>query len=526
MKAMKIKKSQQRGGVKTSVATTGGKFIPTDDPDLIIPRLFSNCDKADLLSTGSSGFAFVMHLKPDSTIRLRSQTLDATGNPLSQLDAADRGRYVDTGMLMENFCVKISLVKTPTTDPHRLHYNGGVKRGVTSKDATDEVANQLLMHEASMCGTGVHGVFIPDAISHRIMDPSGLASFNSLVVAPLSALSGVVTPDSQGALLWIHRNAEKHHYRIQVFCMELIGSVGVGGVVAGGPAFTTFNAFCRAVEAAAPGIIYPLAADDIACKIAAAVISTFTKSSFWSYDSHSNNIMTNGIIAFLLDLGRIYHIRINEFEIAILLRKLLHPKYSAAFKIPLACFFGLSAGYTNDTIKDAFRAIYDRYMDADRSTIAALFTIDLAVPDDIRRVRSNIFEILALFALIDGLTKQITYEVDGFQCTEYMQRVFHTSSTFIDLYRFLTQCSSTLAGFETVCAARAGAGGIIGSVITNLDTIAVLLQGALVPCAAMGPARPMGRFRLPTPGDILSPEEFKHQLERAQQMQREKWNVK
>ena len=515
MKVMKLKKSQQRGGVKTSVQTTGGKFVPTVDSDLIIPLLFSNCDKSDLLSTGSSGFAFVMHLKPGSTIHLRSQTLDATGNPLSQLDAADRSRSVDIGMPMEKFCVKISLVKTGTTDKHGLEYDGVVKRGVTLKDATEEVENQRLMHEASMCATGVHGVFIPDAISHRIMDPT---NFNLLV----TSLSGVVTAASQRALAWIQYNAVNHHYHIHVFCMELIGSVGVGSVVAGGPAFTTFNAFCRAVAVAEPGINFPQAADDIACKIAAAVISTFTKSSFWSYDSHSNNIMTNGIIAFLLDLGRLYHIRISDVRIKLLLRELLTPEY----KIHLACFFGLSAGYTNDTIKSAFSAIYNRYMDPDRLTIAALFTIDPAVPGDNLRVRSNIFEILALFALIDGMTNHNVYKTGGFQCVEYMHRVFHTRSTFSDLSSFLSQCSSTLTGFEAVCDARAGkvpgAGGIIGSVITNLDAIAHLLQGALVPCAAMGLARTMGQFRLPKPDDPLSPEEFKHRWEQIQQAETER----
>lgn len=274
MKLKKLKKSHQHGGVKVSITfvkTTDNRFVPTTDPDIIIPRLFSNCDTVRLLSTGSSGFAFGMHLKPDSIIKLRSQTLDDFGTPLSQLDAADRDRLVDKGMSMENFCVKISLVKTDTTNKkHDLYYNGDEKRGVTRKDATEEVENQRNIHEASMCATGVHGVFIPDAISDRIMDP---ADFNSLVTS--LSLSGVAV-ESQAALKWILDNATRHGYHIQVFCMELIGGIGVGGVVAGGPVFTSFRAFCAAAAAAAaPFDYFPRAADEVACKIAAAVISTF-----------------------------------------------------------------------------------------------------------------------------------------------------------------------------------------------------------------------------------------------------------
>ena len=517
MKLKKLKKNHQHGGVKVSIKTTANRFVPTTDPDIIIPRLFSNCDTVRLLSTGSSGFAFDMHLKPDpdSIIKLRSQTLDDSSTPLSQAHAADRDRFVDKGMPMENFCGKISLVETNKTNKnYDLDYNGGEKRGVTREDAIEEVENQRHIHEASMCATGVHGVFIPDAISHSIMDP---ANFELLV----SSLSGV-TPESQAALKWILDNATRHGYHIQVFCMELIGGIGVGGVVAGGPVFTSFRAFCDAAMAAAAAAApaapppFPRAADEVACKIATAVISTFTKSSFWSFDSHGNNIMTNGDIVFLLDLGRVYNIINSKFKIDRLLKKML--LISPPHKANLVQFFGLLPGASDNNVKAAFDAIYNRYTNIDRSTIAALFTINHTVADDIVRVRSNIFEILALFALIDGITNAFEYKTEGFQCVEYMHRIFHTRSTFFDLEHFLRQCSSTLVGFEVVCSTRA-AGFIIGPVISNLDAIALLLQGALVPCAAMG--SPRRQFRYPNPGDPLSVGEIEHQAARAKLMEKQ-----
>ena len=101
-----------------------------------------------------------------------------------------------------------------------------------------------------------------------------------------------------------------------------------------------------------------------------------------------------------------------------------------------------------------------------------------------------------------------------------MHRIFHTRSTFFDLEHFLRQCSSTLDGFEVVCSTRA-AGFIIGPVISNLDAISHLLQGALVPCTAMGFPRHLGEFRYPNPGDPLSVGEIEHQAARAKLMEKQ-----
>lgn len=134
MKIGKLKKSQQRGGVKASIKTTGNVFVPTVDSKLIISRLFSNCDTVRLLSSGSSGFAFIMHLQSGSTIRLRSQTLDEGGNPLTQLDAADRKRFATTGLRMKNCCVKISLVeKIRTLFGTTIVYNKDQKLALVKK---------------------------------------------------------------------------------------------------------------------------------------------------------------------------------------------------------------------------------------------------------------------------------------------------------------------------------------------------------------------------------------------------------
>ena len=500
----KLKKINQRGGAKTSIKTTAGTFVPTVDSHLILPRLFENCDRFDTISTNSAtGFVFDMHLPPDSTIELRSQTIDENGGPLTQLEAATRSRYVNKGLRLSNCCAKISLVINIHTNTwHKLTYLTHNKLSVTSAEASLEVENQKAMYRASMCGTGVHGVFMPDAITHEIMSP---AKFEALVQS-MNVSAGVVTVDSQTPLAWIIATAKAQRYSIQVFCMELIGSAGVGG---GG--FTTFREFYNKIVAASPPRTpFPPDAVAVACKAAAAVLSTFVKSLFWSYDTHGKNIMTNGFLLYLLDFGRVYHILKNEPYIKGLFTSLLA---IPEFRTHLAQFFDVAA--TADTAADtaaiqaAFNAIYDRYSVPDRAIVAGLFTIDPAVPGDIARVRSNIFEILALLTLIDGMTNHFKFSETRFQCYEYMHLVFHTKSTFDSLEDFLGKCASTLAGFSAVCTARA-VPGIIGHVLSNLDIIAGLLQGALVPCAAMGPARRAEMFDLPPPGTPLSPDEIEY----------------
>jgi hypothetical protein len=505
MKIGKLKKYQQRGGVKVSIKKTENVFVPTDDPDIIIPHLFSNCDNVRLLSSGSSGFAFIMHLKPDSTIKLRSQTVDEAGNPLTQLDAADRWRFVNKGLLMENCCVKISLVETTTT-PFNLSLfytndQNDKKSGVSRKEAMDEVETQKKMHRASMSGTGVHGVFIPGVITDKFM-----------IATEFETLARTFTndTDTKTALAWIISAAKHYHYNIQVFCMELIQPDAPY-------AFTTFREFMN--KAANSATHFPLDTVAVACKTAAAVISTFTKSSFWSYDTHGENIMTNGISVFLLDFGRIYNIIDSKSKIDNLLKKMLS---DSSIKAYLPQFFGLAPGISDDNIKATFNAIYNRYMDLERSVIIRRFIIDSTVADDIRRVRSNIFEILILFALIDGMTNRYKYKNPGFQCIEYMYFIFRTANTFRSLDLFLQQCSSTLDGFETVRTALAlVTPNEIKKVNLNLNNIAHLLQGALVPSAEMGLARRSEDFGLPKSGVALTPEEKEYREAQNKIMQDE-----
>lgn len=516
---LKLKKNQQRGGAKASVKTTAGIFVPTDNSDLILSGLFKNCVEFKPISTSSStGFVFDMHLPPGSTIQLRSQTLGEHGNPLTQKESKERVRFVNTGLLLSNCCIKLSLVDTKRTyHSHKLDYDKRKKLSVTSAEASVEVVNQKDMYEASICGAGVHGVFMPDAITHEIMKPD---KFENLVKSMKDRAAGIVTADSQKALDWIIQTANTANYDIQVFCMELIGSTGVGG---GGGGFTTFKEFYDRTMAAAPQPPSSFQPDAVAvaCKVAAAVLSTFTKSSFWSYDTHGKNIMTNGFFLYLLDFGRVYHILKNRGEIKRLFTKLIAISGLIPF---LAKFFGVAA--TTAAIQANFDAIYDRYSVPDRAIVAGFFTIDpAAVPGDIARVRSNIFEILALLTLIDGMTNHFKFAEDGFQCYNYMHLVFHTQSTFDSLERFLDRCASTLAGFDAVCTARAvtvpAAGFIIGSVSSNLDVIARLLQDALVPCVAMGSPLARGTFRLPPPGTPLSPDELEHQAARDALMEQE-----
>ena len=519
MRVKLTKNKQQRGGAKASVkTTTAGDFVPTVSSGTILRGLFDNCDEFKTISTSSStGFVFDMHLPPNSMIQLRSQTLGEDRNPLPQIESKDRARFVNTGLRLTNCCIKISLVRSFTSvGSHKLMYDAIKKQSVTAADASNEVVNQKNMYKASICGAGVHGVFMPDAITHEIMNPD---TFRALVQRmKIRAGVVVVTADSETALDWIIHNAAVGIYNIQVFCMELIGSMGVGG---GGVGFTTFREFYdNSVKALAdPAIRFPPDAVTVACKVAAAVLSTFIKSSFWSYDTHGNNIMTNGfllyLLVYLLDFGRVYHISLDESKIKDFFTKLLN---ISGFIPYLERFFGVAGGGGTAAIRirAKFNAIYDRYNQPNRAIVAGLFTINSAVPNDIERVRSNIFEILVLLTLIDGMTNFFTYEQHGFQCYEYMHLIFQTESTFVDLQSFVIKCSSTLAGFSAKWAPDT-----VRQLTSNLDVIAGLLQGALVPCAAMGPPIAMDTLRLPPPGTPLSPDEIQYRNERDALMEQE-----
>ena len=157
-----------------------------------------------------------------------------------------------------------------------------------------------------MSGTGVHGVFIPGVITHDIMNA---AEFEKLAMT-------LPKGDADTTLTWIIGSARMYNCNIQVFCMELIAPDAPH-------AFTTFREFKKTYAAANPSTQFPPNTVEVACKTATAVISTFTKSSFWSFDSHGNNIMTNGDIVFLLDLGRVYNIINSKSKIDRLLKKML-----------------------------------------------------------------------------------------------------------------------------------------------------------------------------------------------------------
>jgi hypothetical protein len=494
---------RQRGGVKSYALTTSGTYAPIIDDSTIIRKLFSDCDNFEIISADSAtGFIFVLNSPANSKIRLESSVVASdTTTPLSQKES--KHRAPGKGLLLSKCCVKISLVQCSGTD--YLDYNGVEKSTVSPLEARSEAANQKQMYEASVCGAGMPGVFIPDVIADSVMTHD---AFSNMVNRLLPAGPPRYFPPTKtdNALKWIIEKAITFHYGIHVFCMELIGSPGVGGV--GGVGFKTFEDFCNEIESANPGVDFPPETIRVACKAATAIISTFVKSSFWSYDTHRRNIMTNGILLFLLDFGRIYHISTHYPKIKDMFQKVL------ILPSNVLDFFGAT---DKPDAEKKFDAIYGKYTDQDRSQIAKLFTFNpaihagadqVAIQTDIHRVHSNIFELLSLFALIDGMTNHFKHKKYEFQCDGYMSPIFFTRSTFENLTTFFSQCASTLDRFEAVCKNRGLT--IFPHVTANMHTIATSLQDALVPCAAMGAPIQPGQLRLPpivtTP---LSPDAIK-----------------
>ena len=511
-KSKKMRRIQQKGGA-VYVSTDGGTFRATDDSSIILSHLFANCAGLRLLSDETyTSFVFSMRLRQPSeaTIQLRSLVIDNYGKPLPQSLSKHRDRNAEAGLIMSECCIKVSLVMRDDSKKETvpLYFNKNQKGVEVSKDVIAEAEAQEYMYQASICGTGVAGVFIPDKITNRLMSPDEFTKYYSTIQPD------VITPESRAALEWIVAAAKYRIYDIHVFCMELIGSLGDEG------GFMTFEEFEIQRKAAAPTISYPPDTVAVACKVAAAVLSTFSKSSFWSYDQHKNNTMTNGAYVYLLDFGRVYHILRDEEILKLYFERLLMEPM--CIRISLAAFFGVSDVVNTDEIRARFHFIYDKYKNPDRGIIAQYLTLNPEDPDDIFRVSSNIFELLSFIALTDSLTKMYKYKkfVKALQCSGYMQYVFHTGSTFnsgmqpngdiIPGYMmFLTQFASTLEIFNTVSVRRGV--NLIGHVLENMTTIAMLLQGALVPCPEMGPPLEIDQVRLPPPDAALSPESLLYQ---------------
>jgi hypothetical protein len=508
-KSKKMRMIQQKGGAV--YVSTDGTFRATDDSSIILSHLFANCAGLHLLSDETyTSFVFSMRLRQpsDATIQLRSLVIDNYGNPLPQSSSKHRDRNAEAGLIMLECCIKVSLVmRDDSKKMPSLEYNGNKKGAEVSENIIAEAEAQSYMYQASICGTGVAGVFIPDKITNRLMLPDEFTKYYSTIQPD------VISPESRAALEWIVATARYSNYDIHVFCMELIGSIRDEG------GFMTFEEFELQRKAAAPTISYPPDTVAVACKVAAAVLSTFSKSSFWSYDQHKNNTMTNGAYVYLLDFGRVYHILRDEGILNRYFEELLME--SMYVRKPLAIFFGVSDHLKTDEIRARFHLIYDKYKNPDRGIIAQYLTLNPEVPDDIFRVSSNIFELLSFIALTDSLTKMYKYKsVNALQCSGYMQYVFHTASPFnsgmpsngnmIPGYMmFLTQFASTLEIFNAVSLQRGA--NIIGHVLENMTTIAMLLQDALIPCAEMGPPLETGEVRLPPPVMVLSPETLLHQ---------------
>ena len=520
---------QQRGGVKSSVLTTLGTYVHTHDDSIIIPKLFSDCNKFEIISADSgTGFIFALNSPENSKIRLESSVVDIEGEALPQMLSKDREYSAGTGILLSKCCVKISLVDSGPRPRYFDYFNDkGImitKSSVTRTKAMREADIQKQIYEASVCEAGVHGVFIPDVIAQIVMNPTEFSDMirhllpaaataaATTAAATTAAATTAATPtaaattaaataatptaaattaETVSALEWIKQKATSFNCKIHVFCMELIGSTGHGE-----GEFKTFGEFCNETWRANPDpkVKFPPDAISVACKVGAAVISTLVKSSYWSYDTHPRNIMTNKKLVFLLDFGNMYHITHDYMKIRGMFVRLLEEKQK------LVCDF---FDATNVDALENFSQIWKKYADPSHKH----FTFNLethhdeeAKEQDIDRVHSNIFELLSLLALIDGMTILFSYGSSGFQCSRYMSIIFSSNSTFDTLDMFLTNCASTWVEFKTVCPRQSV------QVKQNMHTIAISLQDALVPCAEMGkPIRP-DELRRPPSGAPLSPD--------------------
>ena len=94
--------------------------------------------------------------------------------------------------------------------------------------------------------------------------------------------------------------------------------------------------------------------------------------------------------------------------------------------------------------------------------------------------RKYIYESLIFIVFIDGITKKIKYEREGFQCSDIMSRVFHNEAAFESLDKFLMYFKLDYNLFLTELTTKQPS--YIAELNNVLDTISAFLEPMLIPC--------------------------------------------
>lgn len=440
----------QRGGVKVSIRhAEGTPFVATIDTNLILDHLFKNITDIRVVSV-SSGFSmtFLANLRMDdsASIRVRSQIEDPELGRLSQMQMADRDRYVDLGTRQTSCFIKVSIVGSGN---YLDSYKGYAKSEMKENDARTEARMQSELYRSLMCVNG--GVFIPDVIIHPCISATEWTDL-------IARFIPFITQPTRDVIAWIDEQlTEDPGRKIHLNIMELIPG-----------AFSTVSALPHGSPQLQQALL----------RTAASIVVLEAKGGTVLYDASTGNAVAlqDGSAVQLIDFDRALNLH-NSYDVKIL---------REAFKaLPSWLNMSLREFFGSINLTQAFDAEIEflKTHGAECCTLMAS-----SRPHD-RTAYNNIHRILMLTALIDFTMNKHKYDSDVLQCGTIMRQVYPVPHMFDNIGTFLTSGRLSLDEFIKLHPLQQS------RIMQNLQTICGFIEPMITACPRMGPQRP-GTFRL------------------------------
>ena len=431
------------------------RWVPTSDHNVISRLILENSYLWKVVASGSLCSMLInCRINPSGNIKIRSQIYNQDGALLSAEHRADRPRFINVGKENAHVCMKISLVITPSSRVTRVEWDENrtikIRKVVTTvEEANEELENQMRIYQELLCGENASDI-IPDGIAACVLTPQDFQSYVAIINTKTTT-----DPETSRVITWIINSATTHGLNIHIAFMEFLEGFD-----------TLANFFIRNPD--------PLIQRIISYKMAVVILTLLLKTFSASWDFHSGNGLTNGTECRAVDFGRIYRFD-DERTKALILHYLEtlwkdHTEHDEG----LTHFFNIADISEFESLLTVFNKHYDRLLIRFPKN---KYVYPKHTPIIKRRY---IYESLIIIAFIDGITKKIKFNTDGFQCSSIMRRVFHVETVFNSLDEFLRYFTLDYDVF--IDERRKTDPGYISELNIGLETISTGLEPMLHPC--------------------------------------------
>lgn len=483
---------QQYGGAKLSIKQQNGKepetWIPTHEtPEINSKHILNNLCSLKVVSSSSLCSMVLMGmLNPDGNIRKRSNIYRTDGTQTTPTERAERLRNVNEGLLEPYVCMKISLIHRGHSKHEWKEPDGKIviKETTTKHEVKNEVVSQRLAALQMLCGENASDI-IPDILSDCYFPDNDFTSFVGEIYSNCDQFSDKmglpkIDDETKRVVNWIIEIARQNNYYIHIAFMDYIEG------------FVTVRDFFNSNPDPAKQLA-------ISYQAAAVILILLLKGRIMSWDFHSRNLLTNGILLKCIDLGRIYKLgignddsrtkkdryQIKEFVFSVLLKKRGH-----TIVIPLFHFFNVS-GWDSATpppeqpdltplgrFSDDYKRILVDF--PNKAYEFSSFTL--------QEKRKLVYEALIMIAFIDGITNACLYNSTDIKSSSIMRRVFHDAPDFTKrdtglFSNFGNFLNHFTIDYDVFVRQQAGNGTVVADMNNALDEICRRLEPMLVPCS-------------------------------------------